>query len=229
MSILGTLVVGYVAWRIYKEHTEQNSHSSAPHKSPSSDPQGQKGGTVTANMSEGTATASFSCGADVRIEKVVGVTYDNRQSVIAGMRAGEKVFLRREPSNRYDANAIRVERADGRQIGYLSRSVAAQLAGGLDRAGGEVEGVVYRLTGGTSDFPTRGVRIRFAVPGASTDSRSHDVRPNRNVYARSRRNDWEYESDFFDEPDCDDDDWCGCADYDEGLEDMIEWAQNHQD
>jgi hypothetical protein len=84
MSILGTLVVGYVAWRIYKEHTEQNSHSSAPHKSPSSDPQGQKGGTVTANMSEGTATASFSCGADVRIEKVVGVTYDNRQSVIAG-------------------------------------------------------------------------------------------------------------------------------------------------
>ena len=58
----------------------------------------------------------------------------------AGARAGEQVLLpvavtfTREPSNRYDKNAIRAEVA-GHLVGYMAREYAAQLAGLLDSAG----------------------------------------------------------------------------------------------
>ena len=41
---------------------------------------------------------------------------------------GERVFLRREPSNQYDRNAIKVENVMGAQIGHIPRNVAADLA-----------------------------------------------------------------------------------------------------
>ena len=42
--------------------------------------------------------------------KVVGVTYDNRQDIVAQLTVGEKIRLLREPTNPYGSKAIRVER-----------------------------------------------------------------------------------------------------------------------
>ncbi len=96
--------------------------------------------------------------------KVVGVTFEGRQAVVARLSVGEQVWLRREPHNPHDRNAIRVERQNGRQIGYISRDIAATLAHRFDNYGKPVSAVVTALTGGEQPYPTRGVRIRFTVP-----------------------------------------------------------------
>jgi SWI/SNF-related matrix-associated actin-dependent regulator of chromatin subfamily A3 len=55
--------------------------------------------------------------------KIVGVRFYNGYA-----SAGERVFLRREPTNKYDPNAIKVENVMGAQIGHIPRNVAADLA-----------------------------------------------------------------------------------------------------
>ena len=67
--------------------------------------------------------------AGFKIEtKVVGVTFDNRQDILANLCAGLKIRLVREPTNPRGRNAIRVERIDGSQLGYINKTLAADLA-----------------------------------------------------------------------------------------------------
>jgi SWI/SNF-related matrix-associated actin-dependent regulator of chromatin subfamily A3 len=40
---------------------------------------------------------------------------------------GEEVVLRREPTNQYDRNAIRVDNIAGVQIGHVPKNIAAKL------------------------------------------------------------------------------------------------------
>jgi hypothetical protein len=73
----------------------------------------------------------------------------------------------RERSNRYDANAWRVEVA-GREVGHLGRHIAAQLAGALDRESVSSFRVCGLIRGGTPDAPNIGVHLwlgRRAAPG----------------------------------------------------------------
>jgi len=93
--------------------------------------------------------------------QVVGVTFDGRQWVAAQLWLGEEVWLLREPKNRFDRNAIRVMRQNGRQIGYLNRELAQQLAPPLDAYGLPVPARITQLSG---EVPQRIVRIRFARP-----------------------------------------------------------------
>jgi len=86
--------------------------------------------------------------------------------VIARLTVGEQVWLRREPDNAYDTNAILVERENGDQLGYLNRQLAARTADLLDDSGGVVPGWVCRLLGGYASYASLGVRIRFQVPRA---------------------------------------------------------------
>ncbi|KAJ4300622.1 hypothetical protein N0V88_003306 [Collariella sp. IMI 366227] len=81
--------------------------------------------------------------------KVVGVRYYNGMAT-----AGEVVVCKREPSNQYDPNAIRVDNVLGRQIGHIPRTVAAKLAPYIDSGAIAVEAV---LTGekGFYDCPIR--------------------------------------------------------------------------
>lgn len=51
--------------------------------------------------------------------------------IIMRLRGGEKFWLRREPTNKYDANAILVGMA-GRALGYIPRGLAAELAPKMD-------------------------------------------------------------------------------------------------
>jgi single-stranded-DNA-specific exonuclease len=98
-------------------------------------------------------------------ERVVGVTFDNRQAIINRLQVGEQVVLRREPSNAHDHNAIRVENSRCEQIGYIRRELAETLAPALDQLGGVLWAQVVALPGGDQPGYARGVRIRFKNPG----------------------------------------------------------------
>lgn len=68
------------------------------------------------------------------------------------------VGIVREPENPYDENAFRVE-VEGRQVGHLSRHIAAQLAPELDRANCSSFTVCGVIRGGSDTAPNLGVHI----------------------------------------------------------------------
>jgi hypothetical protein len=96
--------------------------------------------------------------------RVAGVTFDGRQSVIARLNVGEEILLKREPTNPYDHNAIRVECLNGWQIGYLNRHLAATLALFFDAHRQIVQGNVHCLSGSLRLGYSLGVVITFNVP-----------------------------------------------------------------
>ena len=69
--------------------------------------------------------------------KVVGVTFVNedsgksRQSIISQLDENAAIFLQREPTNKYDKNAIRVMTLYG-QVGYIGRDYAGILSEMMD-------------------------------------------------------------------------------------------------
>jgi hypothetical protein len=65
--------------------------------------------------------------------KVAGASQRNadgsaRQTLIAKVRQGERLVLVPEPDNPYDANALKICRSTGEQLGYLNRDLAAEVA-----------------------------------------------------------------------------------------------------
>ncbi len=88
---------------------------------------------------------------------VAGVKHDNddgtsRRKIIKRCKQGEMLFLEREPRNHFDPNAIRVLRASGEQLGYLTARVAGGMmtegmAEYLDK-GGEYKVVIRGIMGG---------------------------------------------------------------------------------
>ena len=82
----------------------------------------------------------------------------DRQEEIGGCREGENLILKREPKNRYDANAVAVLRENGNQIGYLSRDDAEWVVRIMDD-GDEVEARIKWITGGTAEKPSYGMVV----------------------------------------------------------------------
>ena len=100
--------------------------------------------------------------------KVVGVTFDGRQDVLASLHAGAELTLEREPANAHDPNAIAVRTSDGTQVGYLKRIIAAALAPEMDR-GAAYAAVVSDVTGGAERGTSHGVNVlvvRRGEPGS---------------------------------------------------------------
>ena len=81
--------------------------------------------------------------------KIAGVTFDNRQRYIPGLRAGQELEYRRDRYNPYDSNAVGLYDAYGNQIGFLSKEVASQVAPKMD-AGKRYRITVSQVTGGGS-------------------------------------------------------------------------------
>jgi hypothetical protein len=96
--------------------------------------------------------------------KVVGVTFEGRQSIVALLSVGEKVQLIRDPYNPHDRNAIKVVRQNGQCFGFISRSLAAGWASKFDNYRKPVEAVVTSITKGNSADSNIGVTIRFDLP-----------------------------------------------------------------
>jgi single-stranded-DNA-specific exonuclease len=91
---------------------------------------------------------------------VVGVTFDNRQSILRQLSEGECLWLVRQPDNAYDRNAIQVQRENGDAIGFLARGLASSLAPYLDRLEEPLPAIVAYILGGE----VLGVRINFTLP-----------------------------------------------------------------
>jgi single-stranded-DNA-specific exonuclease len=84
------------------------------------------------------------------ITKVAGVSYEDRQSIIAGLRGNEPCRIVPEPENKFDPNALAVHVAtdDGvKHVGFVPRELAAQIAPLL-----EGEAVMVRLHSITGGF-----------------------------------------------------------------------------
>ncbi|KAJ3805975.1 SNF2 family N-terminal domain-containing protein, partial [Lentinula aff. lateritia] len=78
---------------------------------------------------------------------------------------GEEVILTREPSNRYDRNAIRVDNIGHTQVGHLARTVASKLAPLMDSRAITVEGVIH--DGNLSGFRGYNLEISLKMYGPS--------------------------------------------------------------
>ena len=96
--------------------------------------------------------------------KVVGVQYEGRLEVIAKLKMGEEVLLRREPTNPYDYNAILIERLSGEQIGYVKRTEAAHLAVMFDGIGKPVPGTIADLIPASYRYRFPVVYVGFKIP-----------------------------------------------------------------
>ncbi len=79
----------------------------------------------------------------VQSSPLAGSQYYALSSVCGEIRTGDKLLLKREPENRHDANAIRVE-WNGHQLGFVPRAENRALAAAMDR-GDKVEARVARL------------------------------------------------------------------------------------
>lgn len=79
----------------------------------------------------------------VQSSPLAGSQYYALSAVWADIRPGDKLLLKREPDNRHDANAIRVE-WNGHQLGYVPRAENRALAAAMDR-GEKVEARVATL------------------------------------------------------------------------------------
>ncbi|KAK3687472.1 helicase-like protein [Podospora appendiculata] len=89
--------------------------------------------------------------------KIVGVRYYNGVATM-----GELVICRREPSNPYDSNAIRVDNVFGNQIGHIPKTVAAKLAPYLDSGDLAIEAALT----GPKDYYDCPIRIFMYGTGA---------------------------------------------------------------
>lgn len=94
------------------------------------------------------------------ITPVSGVSF--RQEWVRDLKVNEPVFLRRDPENRFDAHAIRVENRKGDLLGFIPREVAPRVAAmDAPRWSGQVVeilknqtwGIRVRVTPVDTDYP----------------------------------------------------------------------------
>jgi hypothetical protein len=71
--------------------------------------------------------------------KVAGVTFENRQQVVARCAVGERLILIRDPTDRFDKGAIKVMRLNGEQLGFISAHVSR---------GGDPSGLAFQMDRG---------------------------------------------------------------------------------
>jgi single-stranded-DNA-specific exonuclease len=89
--------------------------------------------------------------------KIVGVTFEGRQDIIAGLQPGAELELVRQPENAFDSNAVAVH--FGRlQLGFMKKAIAARIAPNMD-AGERYRAEIKHITGGG----TRSVGVNIWV------------------------------------------------------------------
>lgn len=111
--------------------------------------------------------------------KVVGVTFDNRQELIARLTIDTKIKLVRDPENPYDSNAIKVVTGTTcEQIGFIKRELAAELALLMDK-GYDAKASISALTGEGQE--ALGVNILIGIYHASPTPPDHHASPSHPV------------------------------------------------
>lgn len=95
---------------------------------------------------------------------VAGMKYEGRMQKASGLSTGVPLQLVREPGNTHDRNAIRVTTVSNVHIGYLSRHVAAHLAGAMDTMGGVIPASVSSVWKQPRPHFLVSVQISFGLP-----------------------------------------------------------------
>ena len=113
--------------------------------------------------------------------KIVGVTFEGRQEVLAVLNGDELLRLRREADNQYDKNAVAVDVQFGEDwspIGYIAKDKNEKLAAQLD-AGGQVAIRIASLTGGdigkNGEAKNRGMNIEISY--TPVEAKTAEVKP----------------------------------------------------
>ncbi|KAK5459678.1 hypothetical protein LTS15_003807 [Exophiala xenobiotica] len=121
--------------------------------------------------------------------KIVGCRFYDGQATV-----GEYVKVRREPSNPYDSNAIRIDNVLRDQIGHIGRQVAAKLAPLMDSGELLIEGC---LTGQKSFYECPiGLKLfgtNDPVAASALARRMQELRLPLNEYGKSKRRQQEAE------------------------------------
>ena len=111
--------------------------------------------------------------AQVFYSKMVGTTFEGRQDVLehildeiesgrcAQESGGWKLEVRRQRMNAHDRNAIALHWRDGRQVGFIGRTVAESLAPQVD-GGNRVEVFLTEVTGTEPGFHL-GANLRVEI------------------------------------------------------------------
>ena len=100
--------------------------------------------------------------------KVVGVTFEGRQSVVATLVVGQELTVARDVRNPADPNAIAILTDAGAQVGYLRKQISAVLAPIVDSGAVRYTACVSEVTGGT-DGRSLGVNVRVSRVEALRD------------------------------------------------------------
>ena len=93
--------------------------------------------------------------------KLVGVTFEGRQDVIATLNGDEELRFRREPENEYDPKATAVDVKIGdewKPIGYIAKDKNKDLSETLDK-GKEADIKIGGITGGQDEDTSYGVNV----------------------------------------------------------------------
>ena len=77
---------------------------------------------------------------------IAGVMHKNQYLSVMELSLLEMVTLIREPQNKFDSNAIRIMRQDGKRLGYVGRNIAQVLAPFLDETQRNLHALVTDIT-----------------------------------------------------------------------------------
>lgn len=105
----------------------------------------------------GDAASAQSVRVLVQSSRLAGFVHDEAAAVFPELRVGDALALAREPDNRHDRNAVRVEWR-GHKLGYVPRAENEALAWAMDR-GETLSARVTRLR----HHPNPRMRIEFDV------------------------------------------------------------------
>jgi len=108
------------------------------------------------------------------IVRVAGVTYNNRQNVLAQMTGNEPCMIVPEPENLHDKNALGVWvalKGERFHVGYVPREVAAEIAPLLEgeKVIATLRGIVGGFTTFDGEIASLGLRIGFEYPSDEGD------------------------------------------------------------
>jgi single-stranded-DNA-specific exonuclease len=101
--------------------------------------------------------------------KLVGVSFEGRQDMVAGLAAGDPLELKRQPENPKDSNAVAVFFGT-LQVGFIRAAIAQRIAPNID-GGDRYEAVVSGVTGGGEGRHVGvNIRVRRRRPATHTSA-----------------------------------------------------------
>lgn len=103
---------------------------------------------------------------------IAAVEYEGRADEVRKLRAGDKVLLRREPHNRYDANTLAVLSRRGRPLGYIPATIAATLSGEISDTKKTVTAHVKKPLRASRAYPSPNALVEIKVYRAPKPERT---------------------------------------------------------